>query len=170
MVLIFLQKSPILFYPLPILTLSSSFFFEIDFFWVSVSVSGFISKAIIQENEDPGMYHQSSQHFDLEQDNANLGFGGGEPTSWLSGEDLRPSSPSHRRNLSAFSNSTATTAAGNVDRLLFNDLVEIVPLVQSLIVCRPLSLTYTHYISMYMNTSIFRPLLKFGSNKARCLS
>lgn len=80
------------------------------------------------------MYHQSSQqHFDLDQqqDNPNaLGFGGGEPTSWLSG---RPSSPSHHRNLSAFSNSTATAAAGNVDRLLYNDLVQIVPLVQSLI-------------------------------------
>lgn len=79
------------------------------------------------------MYHQSSQHFDLEQDNVALGFGGGEPTSWLSGEDPRPSSPSHRRNLSAFSNSTAPVSAGNVDRLLLNDLAEIVPLVQSLI-------------------------------------
>ncbi|KAL4566451.1 hypothetical protein LXL04_030566 [Taraxacum kok-saghyz] len=93
------------------------------------------------------MYHQSSQHFDLEQDNANLGFGSGEPTSWLSGEDLRPSSPSHRRNLSAFSNSTATTAAGNVDRLLFNDLVEIVPLVQSLI-DRKATSSYTRRGSM----------------------
>lgn len=93
------------------------------------------------------MYHQSSQHFDLEQDNTNLGFGGGEPTSWLSGEDLRPSSPSHRRNLSAFSNSTATTAAGNVNRLLFNDLVEIVPLVQSLI-DRKATSSYTRRGSM----------------------
>ncbi|KAL8244173.1 hypothetical protein R6Q59_010431 [Mikania micrantha] len=75
------------------------------------------------------MYHQSSQHFDLEQDNAALGFGGGEQTSWLSGEDLRPSSPSHHRNLSAFSNSTAN----NVDRRLYDDLVQMVPLVQSLI-------------------------------------
>ncbi|XP_024976730.1 protein MICROTUBULE BINDING PROTEIN 2C [Cynara cardunculus var. scolymus] len=93
------------------------------------------------------MYHQSSQHFDLEQDNATLGFGGGEPTSWLSGEDLRPSSPSHRRNLSAFSSSTATTAAGNVDRLLFNDLVQIVPLVQSLI-DRKANTSYTRRGSM----------------------
>lgn len=65
------------------------------------------------------MYHQSSQqqqqHFDLEQDNG--GFGGGEASSWLSGgEDLRPS-----------------TGNGNVTRLLYNDLVEIVPFVQSLI-------------------------------------
>ncbi|MFS7939460.1 putative microtubule binding protein 2C [Helianthus anomalus] len=69
------------------------------------------------------MYHQSSQHFDLDQDNSTSGFNGGEQTSWLSGEDLRPNSPSHHRNL----------AANNVDRLLYNDLVQIVPLVQSLI-------------------------------------
>ncbi|KAI3825616.1 hypothetical protein L1987_07125 [Smallanthus sonchifolius] len=69
------------------------------------------------------MHHQSFQHFDLEQPNAVLGFGGGEPPSWLSGEDLRPSSPSHHRN----------PAANNVDRLLYDDLVQIVPLLQSLI-------------------------------------
>ncbi|KAJ0747800.1 putative microtubule binding protein 2C [Helianthus annuus] len=69
------------------------------------------------------MYHQSSQHFDLDQDNTTSGFNGGEQTSWLSGEDLRPNSPSHHRN----------PAANNVDRLLYNDLVQIVPLVQSLI-------------------------------------
>ncbi|XP_071694144.1 protein MICROTUBULE BINDING PROTEIN 2C-like [Rutidosis leptorrhynchoides] len=70
------------------------------------------------------MHHQSSQNFDLDQDtmNALLGFGN-EPTSWLSGEDLPPSSPSQHRN----------AAAGNVDRRLYNDLVQIVPLVQSLI-------------------------------------
>ncbi|KVI04563.1 hypothetical protein Ccrd_017119 [Cynara cardunculus var. scolymus] len=83
--------------------------------------------------EIDGMYHQSSQHFDLEQDNAILGFGGEEPTSWLPGEDLRSSSPFHRRNLFAFSSSTAITVADNVDCLLFNDLVQIVPLVQYLI-------------------------------------
>ncbi|XP_071703531.1 protein MICROTUBULE BINDING PROTEIN 2C-like [Rutidosis leptorrhynchoides] len=70
------------------------------------------------------MHHQSSQNFDSDQDNMNalLGFGN-EPTSWLSGENLRPLSPSHHRN----------SAAGNVDRRLYNDLVQIVPLVQSLI-------------------------------------
>ncbi|KAI3820911.1 hypothetical protein L1987_08464 [Smallanthus sonchifolius] len=93
------------------------------------------------------MYHQSSQHFDLEQENAALSFGGGEQTSWLSGEDPRPSSPSHRRNLSAFSNSTANPAASNVDRLLYNDLVQIVPLVQSLI-DRKASSSYTRRGSM----------------------
>ncbi|KAL8216059.1 hypothetical protein R6Q57_022896 [Mikania cordata] len=89
------------------------------------------------------MYHQSSQHFDLEQDKAALGFGGGEQTSWLSGEDLRPSSPSHHRNLSAFSNSTAN----NVDRRLYDDLVQMVPLVQSLIE-RKGSSSYTRRGSM----------------------
>lgn len=70
------------------------------------------------------MQRQSSQNFDLDQDTMNAVFGfGNEPTSWLSGEDLRPSSPSHHRN----------AAAGNVDRRLYNDLVQIVPLVQSLI-------------------------------------
>ncbi|KAK2969715.1 LOW QUALITY PROTEIN: hypothetical protein RJ640_004221, partial [Escallonia rubra] len=50
---------------------------------------------------------------------------------WLSGED-QPPSASIRRTLSSFS-AAAGGAAGNVDRVLFNDLVEIVPLVQSLI-------------------------------------
>ncbi|KAF5796913.1 putative microtubule binding protein 2C [Helianthus annuus] len=58
------------------------------------------------------MHHQSFQH-----------FGGVEPPSYLSGEDLRPSSPSHHRN----------PAANNVDRALYDDLVQIFPLVQSLI-------------------------------------
>ncbi|KAJ0571444.1 putative microtubule binding protein 2C [Helianthus annuus] len=86
------------------------------------------------------MYHQSSQHFDLDQDNTTSGFNGGEQTSWLSGEDLRPNSPSHHRN----------PAASNVDRLLYNDLVQIVPLVQSLIV-----------LMMYVTSEADRALL-FG--------
>ncbi|KAK1407375.1 hypothetical protein QVD17_38989 [Tagetes erecta] len=77
------------------------------------------------------MYHQSSQHFDLDHD------GAGEQTSWLSGEDLRPNSPSHHRN----------PAGSNVDRLLYNDLVQIVPLVQSLI-DRKASSSYTRRGSM----------------------
>ncbi|KAI3688824.1 hypothetical protein L2E82_46681 [Cichorium intybus] len=112
------------------------------------------------------MYHQSSQHFDLEQDNANFGFGSGEPTSWLSGEDLRPSSPSHRRNISAFSNSTATTAAGNVDRLLFNDLVEIVPLVQSLI-DRKATSSYTRRGSMIYTKTPSRESISNKMNEAK---
>ncbi|KAK3012728.1 hypothetical protein RJ639_009561 [Escallonia herrerae] len=72
------------------------------------------------------------QHFVDLQDNAAGGFGGG-PDSWLSGED-QPPSASIRRTLSSFSAAAAAGgAAGNVDRVLFNDLVEIVPLVQSLI-------------------------------------
>lgn len=65
-----------------------------------------------------------SQHFDL-QENAG-GFG--DPNSWLSGDPGL--SPTHRRNHQAI----AGAGARNVDRDLFKDLVEIVPLVQSLIV------------------------------------
>ncbi|XP_076902526.1 protein MICROTUBULE BINDING PROTEIN 2C-like [Bidens hawaiensis] len=87
------------------------------------------------------MYHQaSSQHLDLDQDNNNNhAFAGGEQTSWLSGDDLRPSSPSHHRNLSSVNN--------NVDRRLLQDLVQIVPLVQSLI-DRKGSSSYTRRGSM----------------------
>ncbi|KAA8541080.1 hypothetical protein F0562_025043 [Nyssa sinensis] len=69
------------------------------------------------------------QHFVDLHDNA--GFG--DPKSWLSGED-HSSSPALHRTQSSLSNATTTTGtAGNVDRVLFKDLVEIVPLVQSLI-------------------------------------
>ncbi|KAK2969722.1 hypothetical protein RJ640_004228 [Escallonia rubra] len=72
------------------------------------------------------------QHFVDLQDNAAGGFGG-DPDSWLSGED-QPPSASIRRTLFSFSAAGGGGgAAGNVDRVLFNDLVEIVPLVQSLI-------------------------------------
>lgn len=62
--------------------------------------------------------YEPQQLLDL-QDHNNGGFGAG------AGAD----SPTLRRTDSSLSNS----AAGNVDRMLFNDLVEIVPLVQSLI-------------------------------------
>ncbi|EXB89111.1 hypothetical protein L484_016671 [Morus notabilis] len=65
-----------------------------------------------------------SQHFMNLQENAS-GFG--DPNSWLSGDPGL--SPTHRRNQPSISG----TAARNVDRDLFKDLVEIVPLVQSLI-------------------------------------
>ncbi|CAK9147907.1 unnamed protein product [Ilex paraguariensis] len=68
-------------------------------------------------------------HLNDLQDDA--GFGG-DPKSWLSGEHLS-SSPTLHRTLSSLSNATTNGTAGNVDRVLFNDLVEIVPLVQSLI-------------------------------------
>ncbi|XP_047327344.1 protein MICROTUBULE BINDING PROTEIN 2C-like [Impatiens glandulifera] len=56
---------------------------------------------------------------------------GRESNSWLSAEDNSPSADL-RRTLSSLSNA-ASVASGNVDPVLFNDLVEIVPLVQSLI-------------------------------------
>ena len=78
------------------------------------------------------------QHLVDLQDNrsATAAAGTAEPNSWLSG-DVRlhhtaSSSPSSlHRTLSALSNASA---AGSYDPVLFNDLVEMVPLVQSLIV------------------------------------
>ncbi|PHT47603.1 hypothetical protein CQW23_11811 [Capsicum baccatum] len=70
--------------------------------------------------------YEPQQLLDLQGNNGGFG-GGAESKSWLSGEDR---SPTLRRTNSSLSNSAA---AGNVDRMLFNDLVEIVPLVQSLI-------------------------------------
>ncbi|KAL0364429.1 UNVERIFIED_CONTAM: protein MICROTUBULE BINDING PROTEIN 2C [Sesamum angustifolium] len=70
------------------------------------------------------MYEPQQQHLLDLQDNS--GFGS-DPKSWLSGDDLS-------RTLSSLSAAAATASAtGNVDRVLFNDLVEMVPLVQSLI-------------------------------------
>ncbi|KAG2664382.1 hypothetical protein I3760_16G079700 [Carya illinoinensis] len=71
-----------------------------------------------------------AQRFVDLQENPNFG----DPKSWLSGED-NDSSPSRRQIQSSLANSTATSTgpSGNLDRVLFNDLVEIVPLVQSLI-------------------------------------
>lgn len=65
------------------------------------------------------------QHYVDLHDNGSFG----DPKSWLAGEE--PSSPTHRRTHSSLS--TMNASNGNVDRVLFNDLVEIVPLVQSLI-------------------------------------
>lgn len=82
----------------------------------------FISK---KRSMDGRMYETQQQHLLDLQDNS--GFGS-DPKSWLSGDDLR-------RTLSSLSAAAATASAtGNVDRVLFNDLVEMVPLVQSLIV------------------------------------
>ncbi|PSS08017.1 Spindle assembly abnormal protein [Actinidia chinensis var. chinensis] len=69
------------------------------------------------------------QHFVDLQDNA----GYGDPNSWLSTEDHSPSAANLRRTHSSLSNAIAAATSSNVDRVLFNDLVEIVPLVQSLI-------------------------------------
>ncbi|KAE8099777.1 hypothetical protein FH972_017731 [Carpinus fangiana] len=78
-----------------------------------------------------------AQRFVDSQENANFG----DPKSWLSGEDHN-SSPTHRLTQSSLANSTATAPAGpngSLDRVLFQDLVEIVPLVQSLIDRKPSS-------------------------------
>ncbi|XP_062116836.1 protein MICROTUBULE BINDING PROTEIN 2C [Humulus lupulus] len=68
--------------------------------------------------------YEAQQHFVELQDNAS-GFRNGDPNSWLSGDPTL--SPTHRRN------HPSSVAGSNVDRDLFKDLVEIVPLVQSLI-------------------------------------
>ncbi|KAB2634598.1 hypothetical protein D8674_040862 [Pyrus ussuriensis x Pyrus communis] len=67
------------------------------------------------------------QHFLESQDNSR-NFG--DPKSWLSG-DVN-SSPTHRPTQSSLAHSSTATNS-NLDRVLFKDLVEIVPLVQSLI-------------------------------------
>ncbi|KAL5540072.1 hypothetical protein UlMin_043953, partial [Ulmus minor] len=73
------------------------------------------------------------QHFvDLQENGTTFG----DPDSWLSGDSNL--SPTHRRNQPSLASAVAAAAAageanGNVDRALFNDLVQIVPLVQSLI-------------------------------------
>lgn len=73
------------------------------------------------------MYEQ--QHFvDLKENTS--GFG--DPNSWLSGEANSP--PTHHRTQSSLSTGAGGATNANLDRVLFNDLVEIVPLVQSLIV------------------------------------
>ncbi|XP_062160282.1 protein MICROTUBULE BINDING PROTEIN 2C isoform X2 [Alnus glutinosa] len=78
-----------------------------------------------------------AQRFVDSQENANFG----DPKSWLSGEDHN-SSPTHRLTQSSLANSTTTAPAGqsgSLVRVLYQDLVEIVPLVQSLIDRKPSS-------------------------------
>ncbi|KAB1200334.1 hypothetical protein CJ030_MR0G007607 [Morella rubra] len=72
-----------------------------------------------------------AQRFVDFQENPNFG----DPKSWLSGDDDN-SSQSGRRSESLLANSTTNTTgpSGSLDRVLYKDLVEIVPLVQSLIV------------------------------------
>ncbi|MCD9642490.1 Protein MICROTUBULE BINDING PROTEIN 2C [Datura stramonium] len=72
-------------------------------------------------NSSPTMYEQQQQQlFDL-QDNNGAFDNGADPSSWLSRETPRIDS------------SLSVAPTGNVDPFLFNDLVQIVPLVQSLI-------------------------------------
>ncbi|XP_073291439.1 protein MICROTUBULE BINDING PROTEIN 2C-like [Primulina huaijiensis] len=73
------------------------------------------------------MYKPQQRHLVELQDTAGSGP---DSASWLSGVD----DSSLSRTFSSLSAAIATaTATGNVDRVLFNDLVEMVPLVQSLI-------------------------------------
>lgn len=69
--------------------------------------------------------YEPQQLLDLQDNNGGFGAGA-DSRSWLPGDDR---SPTLRRTDSSLSHS----AAGTVDRTLFNDLVQIVPLVQSLI-------------------------------------
>ncbi|XP_041996515.1 protein MICROTUBULE BINDING PROTEIN 2C-like isoform X1 [Salvia splendens] len=67
-----------------------------------------------------GRMYESQQHHLLNSHDFGL-----DPKSWLSGDDLS-------RTLSSLA-AAAATANGGVDPVLFNDLVEMVPLVQSFI-------------------------------------
>ncbi|KAL7114813.1 hypothetical protein ACP275_04G145100 [Erythranthe tilingii] len=110
------------------------------------------------------MYEHQQQHlFDLQEKN---GFGS-DPKSWLSGggdDDLR-------RTLSSLSAAAATaSASGNVDRVLFNDLVEMVPLVQSLI-DRKANSSFTRRGSMiYTKTPSRESLYKKTAGKSAGLA
>ena len=74
-----------------------------------------------------------AQHFvDLQNNNAGGGYGG-DPKSWL--QDHHHSSNTLHQTLS-------TGTSGNVDPVLYNNLVQMVPLVQSLIVTLSLSLKF----------------------------
>lgn len=73
--------------------------------------------------------YDGQQHFvDLQENSSTYG----DPNSWLSGGDSIPnSSPTHSQSHPSLGGPTHNP---NLDRVLFKDLVEIVPLVQSLIV------------------------------------
>ncbi|XP_054804482.1 protein MICROTUBULE BINDING PROTEIN 2C isoform X2 [Prosopis cineraria] len=68
------------------------------------------------------------QHFMDLQENSNFG----DPNSWLSADD-NSSFAQRQAQFSLANPATASGTNGSLDRVLFNDLVEIVPLVQSLI-------------------------------------
>ncbi|XP_054804483.1 protein MICROTUBULE BINDING PROTEIN 2C isoform X3 [Prosopis cineraria] len=69
------------------------------------------------------------QHFMDLQENSNFG----DPNSWLSADD-NSSFAQRQAQFSLANPATASGTNGSLDRVLFNDLVEIVPLVQSLII------------------------------------
>ncbi|XP_011086910.1 uncharacterized protein LOC105168503 isoform X2 [Sesamum indicum] len=109
---------------------------------------------------DGRMYEPQQQHLLDLQDNS--GFGS-DPKSWLSGDDLS-------RTLSSLSAAAATASAtGNVDRVLFNDLVEMVPLVQSLI-DRKANSSFTRRGSMiYTKTPSRESLYKKAAGRSATL-
>ncbi|XP_021909553.1 uncharacterized protein LOC110823472 [Carica papaya] len=102
------------------------------------------------------------QHFVDLQDNS--GFG--DPKSWLSGDDS--SSPTHSSLQSLLANAADSHSSGNgnVDRVLFNDLVEIVPLVESLI-HRKASSSFTRRGSMSYTKTPSRESLSRKVNDPR---
>ncbi|KAJ4959911.1 hypothetical protein NE237_019821 [Protea cynaroides] len=80
----------------------------------------------------------------------------GDPKSWLSGEDL--SSPLPQRTMSSVSNGNGNN--GNVDRVLYKNLVEMVPLVESLM-DRRANTSFTRRASMvYTKTPSREPFSK----------
>ena len=105
------------------------------------SSSNFYKQKLIHKKKKQNQTMFEAQRLMDLQDNPNFG----DPKSWLSGDNDNNninininSSPTH---LPTTHSSLAPTPTGsNVDRVLFKDLVEIVPLVQSLIVL-PLSLS-----------------------------
>ncbi|KAI9088457.1 hypothetical protein K1719_029906 [Acacia pycnantha] len=68
------------------------------------------------------------QHFMDLQENSNFG----DPNSWLSADE-NSAFTQPQTQFSLANSATASGTNGSLDRVLFNDLVEIVPLVQSLI-------------------------------------
>ena len=99
------------------------------------SSSNFYKQKLIHKKKKQNQTMFEAQRLMDLQDNPNFG----DPKSWLSGDNDNNninininSSPTH---LPTTHSSLAPTPTGsNVDRVLFKDLVEIVPLVQSLIV------------------------------------
>jgi hypothetical protein len=90
--------------------------------------------------------YEAQRFVDLQQNSSNFG----DPKSWLSEDSNSKSSPTHHPNHSQL----ASSAGGNVDRVLFNDLVEMVPLVQSLIVIISLTHFLVHFILKFKQLSI----------------
>ncbi|KAI4335870.1 hypothetical protein L6164_014473 [Bauhinia variegata] len=107
-----------------------------------------------------------AQHFMDLQESSNFG----DPNSWLSAEDNTSFTPCQTQSSLAHSG-TASGTNGNLDRVLFNNLVEIVPLVQSLI-DRKASSSFTRRGSMIYTKAPSRESLskKITDSKVRNVS